>query len=171
MNVMKAALLALSVLALAACQNGGPFGNRGGADGADGANGAGGANGAIEESSLAFFNERIGDTIQFQVDQSTVTSEGQVVLDAQISWLRQYPDRMILIEGHADETGTREYNLALGARRAASVRNYMVSQGILESRISVVSYGKERPLAVCSSEECWARNRRSVTVVTGGMGS
>jgi len=168
MNVIKSAMLALSVLAMAACQNGGPFGNRGGADGADG---AAGANGAIEESSLEYFNERIGDTIQFQVDQSTVTDAGQTVLDAQIAWLRQYPDRMILIEGHADEQGTREYNLALGARRAASVRNYMVSQGILESRISVVSYGKERPLAVCSTEECWSRNRRAVTVVSGGMGA
>ncbi|MEX0969024.1 MAG: peptidoglycan-associated lipoprotein Pal [Paracoccaceae bacterium] len=170
MNVVKSAVLALGVLALAACQNGGPFGNRGGAAG--GANGANAANGGpIEESSLAYFNERIGDTIQFQVDQSTVTAQGQVVLDAQIAWLRQYPDRVILIEGHADEQGTREYNLALGARRAAAVRNYMVSQGILESRISVVSYGKERPLAVCSNEECWSRNRRAVTVVSGGMNS
>lgn len=167
MNVVKSAALALGVLALAACQNGGPFGNRAGANA--GANG--GANSAIEESSLAYFNERIGDTILFLVDQSTVTPDSQIVLDAQIAWLRQYPDRVILIEGHADEQGTREYNLALGARRAASVRNYMVSQGILESRISVVSYGKERPLAVCSSEECWSRNRRAVTVVSGGMNS
>ena len=167
MNIVKSAALALGVLTLAACQAGGPFGNRGGADG--GANGANG--GPIEESSLEYFNERIGDTILFQVNQSTVTPESQAVLDAQIAWLRQYPDRVILIEGHADEQGTREYNLALGARRAAAVRNYMVSQGILESRISVVSYGKERPLAVCSTEACWSQNRRAVTVVSGGMNS
>lgn len=169
MNLVKSAVLALSVLALAACQNGGPFGNRGG-DGANGANGSG-ANGVIEESSLDYFNQTIGDTILFSVDQSTLTPEGQSVLDAQIAWLRQYADRQILIEGHADEQGTREYNLALSGRRANAVRNYMISQGILESRITTRGYGKEQPVAVCSTEECWSRNRRAVTVVSGGMGA
>ena len=129
------------------------------------------AAGNIEESSLAYFNTTIGDTVLFVVNQATLTDTAKRILDAQVAWLNQYPARTITVEGHADEQGTREYNLALGARRAAAVRNYMVAAGLLETRLSIVSYGKERPLEVCSTEVCWSQNRRSVTVVAGGLGN
>ncbi|NOR62384.1 MAG: peptidoglycan-associated lipoprotein Pal [Rhodobacteraceae bacterium] len=165
MGLRKTGLALAAVLALGACQNGGIFGG--------GANGAGQtpSSGNIEESSLAYFNTTIGDTVLFVVNEATLGDAAKAILDAQVAWLNQYPDRTITIEGHADEQGTREYNLALGARRAAAVRNYMVSAGLLETRLSIVSYGKERPLAVCSTEACWAKNRRSVTVVAGGIGN
>jgi len=165
MGLKRTGLALVAVLALGACQNGGIFGGgRGGTDQTPGS-------GNIEESSLAYFNTTIGDTVLFAVNQATLSPAAKAILDAQVAWLNQYPDRTITIEGHADEQGTREYNLALGARRAAAVQNYMVSAGLLASRLSIISYGKERPLAVCSTEACWSKNRRSVTVVAGGMGS
>ena len=93
------------------------------------------------------------------------------ILSAQIGWLSANPTTPILIEGHADERGTTEYNLALGSSRASAVRNYMVSQGIPDSRISIITYGRERPVATCAEESCFAQNRRAVTVVTGGTGA
>ncbi len=164
MGLRKAGLALAAVLALGACQNGGVFGGGGGAGQTPGS-------GNIEESSLAYFNTTIGDTVLFTVNEATLSDAAKAILDAQVTWLNQYPDRTITIEGHADEQGTREYNLALGARRAAAVRNYMVSAGLLETRLSIISYGKERPLAVCSTEACWSKNRRSVTVVAGGIGN
>ena len=92
------------------------------------------------------------------------------ILNAQVGWLTQNPAAPILIEGHADERGTGEYNMALGSSRASAVRNYMVSQGIPDSRISIITYGRERPVATCDNESCWSQNRRAVTVVTGGAG-
>ena len=127
--------------------------------------------GDISESSLEFFTESIGDTILFEVNKSSLEPETIVTLQAQAQWLQQNSSIPITVEGHADEQGTREYNLALGARRATSVRNYLVSQGIPESRLSIVTYGKERPIEICSMEKCWAQNRRSVTVVSGGLGN
>lgn len=165
MKMLKTGLLLVSMMALGACQNGGIFGGGSG-------NGAGETpGGAIEESSLAYFNTTIGDTVLFSVNEATLGDAAKAILDAQVAWLNQYPDRNITIEGHADEQGTREYNLALGARRAAAVRNYMVAAGLLETRLSIISYGKERPLEICSTESCWSKNRRSVTVVAGGVGN
>jgi len=92
-------------------------------------------------------------------------------LNRQAEWLLANPQNTVTIEGHADEQGTREYNLALGARRAASVQNYLISRGLTDARIKTVTFGKERPLAVCSDEACWSKNRRSVTLVAGGLGS
>ena len=127
--------------------------------------------GEISQSSIEYFTERVGDTILFEVNKSSLESETIAILQAQAVWLQQNSSIPVTIEGHADEQGTREYNLALGARRATSVRNYLVSQGIPESRLSIVTYGKERPIEVCSMEKCWSKNRRSVTVVSGGLGS
>ena len=127
--------------------------------------------GDISESSLQYFTETVGDTILFEVNKSSLRPETIVTLEEQARWLEKNNSLPITIEGHADEQGTREYNLALGARRATSVRNYLVSQGISESRLSIVTYGKERPIEVCSMEKCWSKNRRSVTVVSGGLGS
>lgn len=167
MKLLKTGLLLAGLMALGACQNGGIFG--GGSGGGPGETPGGG--GVIEESSLAYFNTTIGDTVLFAVNEDTLSAEAKGILDAQVAWLNQYASHTIVIEGHADEQGTREYNLSLGARRAATVRNYMVAAGLLETRLSIITYGKERPLAVCSTEACWSKNRRTVTVVAGGMGS
>jgi peptidoglycan-associated lipoprotein len=113
----------------------------------------------------------ISDRVQFAVDQSTLSAEAIGILNAQVGWLTQNPSAPILIEGHADERGTGEYNMALGSSRASAVRNYMVSQGIPDGRISIITYGRERPVATCPEESCFAQNRRAVTVVTGGPGA
>ena len=147
--------------------------------GCSGKNGLGGLGGNastadfgdITQSSIEYFTENVGDTILFEVNKSTLAPDTIEILKAQARWLEQNSSIPITIEGHADEQGTREYNLALGARRATSVRNYLVSQGIAESRLSIVTYGKERPTEICSMEKCWSKNRRSVTVVSGGLGS
>ena len=147
--------------------------------GCSGKNGLGGLGGNalttdfgdITESSIEYFTENVGDTILFEVNKSTLASDTIENLNAQARWLEQNSSIPITIEGHADEQGTREYNLALGARRATTVRNYLVSQGISEARLSIVTYGKERPIEICSMEKCWSKNRRSVTVVSGGLGS
>jgi peptidoglycan-associated lipoprotein len=102
------------------------------------------------------------------MDQSGLSPEARETLMKQASWLQQYPDVFIQIEGHADERGTREYNISLSSRRATAVRNFLISQGISEDRISSIAYGKERPAAFCDAEECWSQNRRAVTVITSG---
>ena len=102
----------------------------------------------------------------FEVDQSNLTTFGQSTLDGQSGWLNNNVEYTALIEGHADEQGTRQYNLALGARRANAVREYLISKGVPSNRLKVVSYGKERPLEICSEESCYAKNRRAVTVVS-----
>lgn len=122
----------------------------------------------LPPNSPGYFAATIGDRVHFAVDQSTLSDEAKAILDAQAGWLTEYPEFAVTIEGHADEQGTREYNLALGARRAAAVRDYLVSRGVAESRISTISYGKERPIAVCSNESCWSKNRRAVTVLRSG---
>ena len=106
----------------------------------------------------------ISDRVLFLVDQSTLSAEAMGTLNQQIGWLTQNPGQ-ITIEGHADERGTRDYNFQLGSSRASAVRNYMVSQGIPDSRISIITFGRERPIATCAEESCFAQNRRAVTVV------
>jgi len=133
-------------------------------------NGAG-LGGPNDPTSTAYFNQTVGDRVLFQVDQSTLTAAGRVTLDGQANWLLTNSDYQAVIEGHADEQGTREYNLALGARRANSAREYLLSKGVPASRLRVVSYGKERPIEICSSEACYAKNRRAVTVLAGGQTS
>ncbi len=108
----------------------------------------------------------VGDRVFFETDSSVLTADAQSTLDKQAQWLQQYPQYRIVIEGHADERGTREYNIALGARRATAVVNYLVSRGIPANRLSSVSYGKERPVAICNDISCWSQNRRAVTVLT-----
>lgn len=105
-----------------------------------------------------------GDTIYFDTDKYDVDSQDRVILDSQAAWLRQHANVRVTIEGHADERGTREYNIALGARRANAAKDYLVSVGIQVARISTISYGKERPKALGSDESAWAQNRRAVTV-------
>jgi peptidoglycan-associated lipoprotein len=111
------------------------------------------------------------DTIYFDTDRYDVDSQDQVALAKQAQWLGRYPSKRATIEGHADERGTREYNLALGGRRANSAKDYLVSLGVDGGRLNTVSYGKERPVCLESNENCWAQNRRAVTVVASGAAS
>lgn len=173
------AFLLIAMLGLAACNNPDRYGAGGGA-GAGAGSGAGGAGaGGIgttglgdpnNPASAAYFQGTVGDRVYFAVDQSSLSDEARSILSGQAQWLNANADYGILIEGHADEQGTREYNLALGARRASAVQNYLISQGVAASRIRTVSYGKERPIEVCSVESCYARNRRAVTVLSAGSG-
>lgn len=120
-------------------------------------------------TSPAYFQQAIGDRVLFAVDQSTLSAEAQAILGAQAQWLIDNPDFQATVEGHADEQGTREYNLALGARRANAAREYLVSKGVAGNRIKTLTFGKERPLEVCSDESCYSRNRRAVTVLTSDL--
>ena len=169
MTLLKNAAILLLVLATAACTNPDRFGG-GGAGGAGGVGGAGGSAGAAgsasDPASPLYFNQTIGDRVLFVVDTSSITPTGQAILDGQAQWLLTNADYRAVIEGHADEQGTREYNLALGQRRANAVREYLVSRGVPSGRLQVTSFGKERPIAICSEESCYAQNRRAVTVLS-----
>jgi len=123
---------------------------------------------AATPGSTQDFVVNVGDRVLFTTDSSTISSEGQSILDRQAQWLGQYSSYAFTIEGHADERGTREYNLALGARRAAAAKRYLISKGIAAERIKTISFGKERPVAVCNDISCWSQNRRAVTVLAGG---
>ncbi len=111
------------------------------------------------------FVVNVGDRVFFETDSSELTPQAVGTLEKQAQWLRTYPQYVFLIEGHADERGTREYNIALGARRAQAVRDYLASRGIGPQRMRTISYGKERPVAVCNDISCWSQNRRAVTVL------
>jgi peptidoglycan-associated lipoprotein len=130
----------------------------------------GGGAGAATPGSTQDFTVNVGDRIFFDTDSSVVRADAQATLARQAQWLQQYPNYAIKVEGHADERGTREYNIALGARRAAATRDYLAAQGVPASRIKTISYGKERPVAVCDDISCWSQNRRAVTAL-GGAGS
>ncbi|GAB4275346.1 MAG: peptidoglycan-associated lipoprotein Pal [Pararhodobacter sp.] len=166
MTPFTKAALVVAALALAACNN-----PRGGDDYAYGGAGAGGiASTALgdpnDPASIAYFNQTIGDTVHFTVDSSDLTEQAQIILRTQAVWLNRNPGYSILIEGHADERGTREYNVALGARRAARVERFLIGEGVSADRIRTVSYGKERPIEACAEPRCWDMNRRAVTVVS-----
>jgi peptidoglycan-associated lipoprotein len=114
------------------------------------------------------FKTVVGDRVFFAEDQSTLSPEAQDTLRKQAAWLKQYRAVNVQVEGHADERGTREYNIALSARRATAARQFLIAQGVPGNRISTIAYGKERPVALCDAEQCWSQNRRAVTVITGG---
>jgi peptidoglycan-associated lipoprotein len=111
------------------------------------------------------FVVNVGDRVFFESDQTDLTSQARATLDKQAQWLATYNRYSFTIEGHADERGTREYNIALGSKRAQSVRDYLASRGVEPSRMRTISYGKERPVAVCNDISCWSQNRRAVTVL------
>lgn len=119
----------------------------------------------LTDESEKYFIEKIGDRILFEVDNSGLTALAKTILNSQADWLLINAEYQVLIEGHADEQGTRDYNLALGARRAQIVKEYLISRGVDLNNISIVTYGKERPLENCSAEVCWSQNRRAVTIV------
>jgi peptidoglycan-associated lipoprotein len=124
--------------------------------------------GAATPGSQQDFVVNVGDRVFFETDSSELTDQSRATLDKQAQWLNLYNRYAFTIEGHADERGTREYNIALGARRAQTVRQYLVSRGISGERMRTISYGKERPVAVCDDISCWSQNRRAVTVLNQG---
>lgn len=178
MSLTSKSLLLIAAIALAACNNprpGGMFGG-GGADGMgggfnDGSIQTGMLGDPNDPTSIAHFQQRIGDRVFFTTDSSSLSEEGRATLNAQARWLTSNPQFAILIEGHADERGTREYNVSLGERRANAVMQYLIAQGISANRMRTVSYGKERPVEACPEQRCWDINRRAVTVVSGGRTS
>ena len=121
--------------------------------------------GAATPGSEQDFVVNVGDRVFFESDSSELTGQSRTTLDKQAQWLQQYASYTFTIEGHADERGTREYNIALGARRAQTVRDYLTSRGSPANRMRTISYGKERPVAVCNDISCWSQNRRAVTVL------
>jgi peptidoglycan-associated lipoprotein len=173
MNRILTATILIAAMALGGCTRPDRFGAGNGADGGLGGGvginqGGIGAGGPSDPRSPAYFSQTIGDRVLFAVDQSTLTAQAQSTLDGQAQWLLTNSDYLAVIEGHADEQGTREYNVALGARRANAVREYLISRGVPDSRLRTISYGKERPIAVCSDESCYSQNRRAVTVISIG---
>jgi peptidoglycan-associated lipoprotein len=159
LDALKVAAVLALVLGSAACssspQNADAFG-------------AGG--GAATPGSVREFTASVGDRVFFESDQTDLTPTAVATLDKQAQWLSRYPRYTFLVEGHADERGTREYNFSLGSRRAQVVRDYLSSRGVSASRMRTVSYGKERPVAVCNDISCWSQNRRAVTVLDAGAG-
>ena len=117
------------------------------------------------------FKVNVGDTVHFALNQYNIEENDKATLSKKAAWLTRYPSVRLTVEGHADERGTREYNLALGARRANAVKEFLVAQGVAAGRLETVSYGKERPICTESNEDCWSQNRRGVSVITGGAAS
>ena len=131
----------------------------------------GAAYGAATPGSIAEFNQTVGDRVFFDTDQTDLSPTAQATLDKQAAWLNQYNRYTFTVEGHADERGTREYNFALGAQRAQAVHDYLAAKGVSPSRMKTISYGKERPVAVCDDISCWSQNRRAVTVLNSAPAS
>ena len=155
MRVVKFAAMLVAGLALAACST-----NPNQMQGANAGLAGGSAPGSPQD-----FVVNVGDRVFFESDSSELTPQSVAILDKQAQWLQQYNRYAFTVEGHADERGTREYNIALGARRAQAVRDYLTSRGVEANRMRTISYGKERPVAVCNDISCWSQNRRSVTVL------
>jgi peptidoglycan-associated lipoprotein len=150
----KLAAVLLGVLALGACANN-PTGQQ-----------QAGVAGAAVPGSAQDFVVNVGDRVFFETDSTELTPQARTTLDKQAQWLQHYNRYSFTIEGHADERGTREYNIALGARRAQVTREYLISRGIESHRMRTISFGKERPVAVCNDISCWSQNRRAVTVLS-----
>ena len=167
-------LIGAAILATAACSKKRPetLPPPPGAAVDQGPGGPGGGAGAVAPGSAEDFRRSVAsDTVNFGLDMYDIDGTARGILDSQADWLQRYPSARITLEGHCDERGTREYNLALGDRRANSAKNYLVARGISAARITTVSYGKERPAALGSDEASYAQNRRAVTVVLSGGGS
>lgn len=152
--------LTAAMVMLAACDTTGSDDGMGGAGGA-----AGGKMGVARPGTQEDMVVNVGDRVFYGFDKSDLSAEARATLDRQSAWLKKYPALSVTLEGHCDERGTREYNLALGERRAAAAKNYLVASGIAADRVKTVSYGKERPAVLGSNEAAWAQNRRAVTVV------
>ena len=168
MKTIYLALVALVTLAACADTNGGY--NPAGFEGGSGWNETDiSAEELNDPTSQAYFENSVGNTVLFDVDGFTLNSSAKAALDIQAEWLLSNPGYVIVLEGHADERGTREYNLALGFRRAQSVQEYLVARGVSGLRLKTRSYGKERPIKICSSERCYEKNRRTVTILSQSL--
>ena len=154
---LKLAAALVMALSMAACANKNPVGPEGAMAS------------AATPGSQQDFVVNVGDRVFFESDQTELSPQAMATLDKQAQWLQTYNRYAFTIEGHADERGTREYNFALGARRAEVTKEYLAAKGISASRIKTISYGKERPVAVCNDISCWSQNRRAVTVLSGGQ--
>lgn len=130
-----------------------------------------GAGGAATPGSAQDFVVNVGDRVFFETDSTDLTPTAVATLDKQAAWLGRYQQYTFVVEGHADERGTREYNFSLGARRAQTVRDYLSARGVSPGRMRTISYGKERPVAVCNDISCWSQNRRAVSVLSGAPAS
>ena len=161
LHAWKSVALVALALSMAACAHDPNAG-----DLAAGVGGAAAGPGSVQE-----FNASIGDRVFFDSDSSELSATATATLDKQARWLTQYPSYAFTVEGHADERGTREYNFALGQRRAETVKAYLIAKGVGAQRMKTISYGKERPVAVCDDISCWSQNRRAVTVLNGAPGS
>ena len=168
MRTMYLALVAMATLLACADTNGGnnPAGFDGGSGWKDDDISAEELN---DPTSRAYFENSVGNSVLFDVDGFTLNASAKAALDIQAEWLLSNPGYVIVLEGHADERGTREYNLALGFRRAQSVQEYLVASGVSGLRLKTRSYGKERPVEICSSERCYEKNRRTVTILTQSL--
>ncbi|MEQ8193757.1 MAG: peptidoglycan-associated lipoprotein Pal [Rhodospirillales bacterium] len=165
MRLKILSIFAVLVL-LAACETapdeGGASGGAGGAGGGAAGSAVGGPQAGTQEDLVV----NVGDRVFFDFDKFALKPDARATLEKQAAWLKKYPSVTIVVEGHADERGTREYNLALGERRANSAKDYLVTLGVNPSRVKTISYGEERPVALGSNEKSWSQNRRSVTVVS-----
>ncbi len=151
--ILRVISMALSVLGVAACAS----------QSLQPSNNLASAGGPVKPGTNRDFSINVGPAVYFTTDSTDLTPEAQQTLRNQAVWLNKYPQYTVTLEGHADERGTREYNIALGARRATIVRQFLVGQGVSSARLRTLSYGKERPVAVCNDISCWSQNRRSVT--------
>ena len=151
------ACLLVAALSIGACARNNPADQNAAAMGANAS--------AASPGSQQDFVVNVGDRVFFESDSTELTPQARTTLDKQAQWLQQYGNYTFTIEGHADERGTREYNIALSARRSQVVRDYLISRGIDGNRMRTIAYGKERPVAVCNDISCWSQNRRSVTVL------
>ncbi|MEL6373666.1 MAG: peptidoglycan-associated lipoprotein Pal [Pseudomonadota bacterium] len=163
--LVVALVVGTAALAAACAKSQRPGGGPLAANGANGPNGADPRGGPVRPGTSRDFSVNVGDIVYFTTNSTQLSVEAQQTLAKQSQWLRRYPRYTITIEGHADERGTREYNIALGAKRATAVRNYLVQRGVNGARIRTISYGKERPVAVCNDISCWSQNRRAQTVL------
>jgi peptidoglycan-associated lipoprotein len=152
LRALKFAALAAMALSVAACAN-----KQAGLDGSQA--------GAAVPGSQQDFVVNVGDRVFFETDQTTLTPQAVAILEKQAQWLQTYGQYTFTVEGHADERGTREYNIALGARRSQAVRDFLAQRGVNPQRMRTISFGKERPVAVCNDISCWSQNRRAVTVL------
>ncbi|MFZ5914584.1 MAG: peptidoglycan-associated lipoprotein Pal [Pseudomonadota bacterium] len=162
---LKLASMAAAVFLLAACES---TPEAGGAGSGSGAGGGGGSTSSIIPGSQQDLEATTSNRVLFGFDRHDLTEEARAILQAQAGWLAKNPSVTVTVAGNCDERGTREYNLALGERRATSAKDYLVSLGVDSSRITTISYGKERPIALCSDESCWSQNRNATTTVNEG---
>ena len=166
MNLRSLSVLAVAALLLAACKQApDTSANTSGATNATTAPAPAPATSSVTAGSREDFIQNVGDRVYFDFDRSDVKPEGQQVLQKQAAWLKQYANVTVTVEGHCDERGTREYNLALGNRRANAVKSALVAAGVPANRVQTISYGKDRPIVVGSNEAAWAQNRVSITVI------